>query len=127
MGDIERRLGRLEVLAGGGVDETDGEREERRRMIKEGAEGGNSRALRDGRIPPFVIADTGAVVCAHDGRPVTTYRQATAESWYWEEEEAGFGHLVHDAEEETFRTRSGHLALSRYVVDIRYLIPDRPL
>jgi hypothetical protein len=124
--DIERRLERLEANAGGGVEDA-GERAERLRMIKEGAESANNRALRDGRIPPFVIADDGYVSCAHDGRPVTTYHQTTAESWYRKELEASYGHLVHDPEAEAFYAHSGHLALSRYVVDIRYLIPDRPL
>ncbi len=63
MGDMERRLERLEVLAGDGVDETAAERAERLRMIKEGAESANNRALRDGRIPPFVIAGDGYVSC----------------------------------------------------------------
>jgi hypothetical protein len=122
MGEIERRLVRLEALAGG-VEETDAERIH----LREGAENANDRALRDGRIPPFVIAANGAVSCAHDGRPVTTYHQTTAEEWYRRELESSYGHLIHDAEAETFRTHSGHLALSRYVVNLRYLIPDRPL
>jgi len=120
------RLGRLENLAGGGLEETAAEREERRRMIREGAEGANNRARREGRVPPFEIAANGAVACTRDGRPVTAYRQTLAEEWYWEEVEAGFGHLVHDPEEEAFHTHSGHLALSRDVVNLRYLIPARP-
>jgi len=35
--------------------------------------------------------------------------------------------LRHDAEAEAFHTRSGALALSRDAVNIRNLIPDRPL
>jgi hypothetical protein len=124
--DIERRLGRLEALAGG-VEETAAEREERRRLVREAAEAANSRALRDGRIPPFEIAANGAVSCAHDGRPVTTFRQTLAEPWYWEEVEDSYGHLVHDEEAHAFYTRSGNLALSRDVVDLKNLIPDRPL
>ncbi len=61
--------------------------------------------------------------CTHDRRPVSTFRQTLAEPWYWEEVEAGFGHLLHDAEEEAFYTHSGHLAISRDVVDLRYLMP----
>jgi hypothetical protein len=125
--DLGRRLARLEVLAGGGVDETAGERAERRRLIREAAEAANDRARRDGRIPPFEIAANGAVSCTHDGRPVTTHHQATAEEWFRRELESSYGHLVHDIEEETFRTHSGNLALSRDVVNLRYLIPDRPL
>ncbi len=125
--DLGRRLARLEVLAGGGVDETAGERAERLRDIRQGAEAANARARRHGRVQPFVIEATGAVSCSHDGRPVVTSRQVSAEEWYWRELEAGYGHLRHDPEEEAFYTRSGDLALSRYVVDIRYLIPDRPL
>ncbi len=125
MANIERRLGQLEALAGG-VEETAAEREERRRMIREGAEGANNRARRDGRVPPFEIADTGDVACTHDGRPVTTFRQTLAEPWYWEEMEAGPAHLVHDEEVQVFYTPSGHLALSRDVVDLRYLMPARP-
>ena len=126
MGDMERRLERLETLAGDGVEETVAERAERLRMIREGAESANDRALRDGRIPPFVIAGDGYVSCSYDGRPVTTSHQTSAEDWYRRELESGYGHLVHDAEAETFRTHSGNLALSRYVVDLRYLIPARP-
>ncbi|MDQ3301983.1 MAG: hypothetical protein M3518_01335 [Actinomycetota bacterium] len=125
MGNIKSRLGQLEALAGG-VEETGAEREERRRMIREASEGANNRARRDGRVPPFEIADTGDVWCTHDRRPVSTFRQTLAEPWYWEEVEAGFGHLVHDAKEEAFYTHSGHLAISRDVVDLRYLIPARP-
>jgi hypothetical protein len=127
MGEIESRLARLEALAGGGVDETTNEREERLRMIKEGAENANDCALRDGRIPPFETSGDGGVVCSHDGRPVVTYHQTTAESWYRRELAEGYGHLIHDPEEEAFYAQSGHLALSRYVVDLRYLIPTRPL
>jgi len=122
MGEIERRLGRLEALAGG-VEETAAER----LHLREGAEGANSRALRDGKVPPFEIADNGDVWCTHDGRPVTTFRQTLAEPWYWEEVEASYGHLVHDEEAQAFYTTAGHLAISRDVVDLRYLIPDRPL
>lgn len=125
MGDIANRLGRLEALAGGG-EETVAEREERLRMIREGAEGANNRARRDGKVPPFEVADKGDVWCTRDGRPVTTSRQTLAEDWYWEEVEAGFGHLVHDAKAEAFYTHSGHLAISRDVVDLRYLFPARP-
>jgi hypothetical protein len=125
--DIERRLERLEAVHAGGVDETTGEREERLRNIREGAENANDRALRDGRIPPFVIEAGGGVVCSYDRRRVTTSRQAVAESWYRQELESGYGHLKHDPEAETFRTHSGKLALSRDVVDLQYLIPDRPL
>jgi len=125
MGDIERRLGRLEALAGG-VEETEAEREERLRMIREGAEGANNRARRDGKVPPFEVADNGDVWCTRDGRPVITSRQTLAEEWYWEEVEAGFGHLVHDADAEAFFTPAGNLAISRDVVDLRYLFPARP-
>ncbi len=127
MGGMERRLERLEALAGDGVDETAAERAERLRMIKEGAESANNRALRDGRIPPFVIADDGYVSCAHDGRPVVTSHQTSAEDWYMRELESGYGHLIHDPAEETFRTRAGELAMSRDVMNLRYIIPDRPL
>ena len=127
MSEIGRRLERLEALAGDGVDETAAERAERLRMIKEGAESANDRALRDGRIPPFVIAADGYVSCSQDGRPVVTSHQTSAEEWYWREVESSYGHLIHDAEAETFRTRSGHLAISRDVMNIRHIIPDRPL
>ncbi len=124
--DLEKRLARLEVLAGGGVEDA-GERAERLRTIREGAEAANNRALRDGLIPPFELSGGGGVVCSYDGRLVTTYHQTTAESWYRRELAEGYGHLKHDPEAETFRTHSGDLALSRDVVNIRYLIPDRPL
>jgi hypothetical protein len=124
--DIGRRLERLEANAGGGVEDA-GERAERLRDIRAGAEAANDRARRAGRIPPFVIEAGGGVVCSYDRRLVTTSRQAVAESWYRQELEAGYGHLSHDPEEEAFYAQSGHLALSRDVVDLRYLIPDRPL
>ena len=127
MGSIERRLERLEVLAGGGVEETEAEREERLRMIREGAASANNRARRDGKVPPFELATNGDVWCTHDRRPVSTFRQTLAEPWYWEEVEAGFGHLVHDPEEEAFHTREGDLAISRDVMNISHIIPARPL
>ena len=126
MGEIERRLVLLEALAGG-VEETVPEREERLRNIREGAENANDRARRDGRIPPFVIAGDGYVSCSYDGRPVVTSHQTSAEEWYMRELEASYGHLIHDAEEETFRTHEGNLAISRDVMNIRHIIPDRPL
>jgi hypothetical protein len=125
--DIERRLERLEAVHAGGVKETTNEREERLRMIKEGAENANDRALRDGRIPPFVIEAGGGVVCSHDGRAVVTSRQVSAEDWYRRELASGYGHLRHDPEEEAFYTRAGDLALSRQIMNIRHIIPDRPL
>jgi hypothetical protein len=123
--DIERRLERLEAVAGG-VEEAESEREERRRLIREGAEAANSRAWRDGRIPPFEISGDGGVVCSYDGRRVVTYHQATAEEWYRRELASGYGHLDHDEEAEAFYTRSGHLALSRDAVDLKNWIPNRP-
>jgi hypothetical protein len=125
--EIGRRLERLEALAGDGVDETAAERGERLRGIRERATNANARALRDGRIPPFEVSTDGYVSCSCDGRPVVTSHQTSAEEWYMRELEASYGHLIHDEEAETFRTHEGNLALSRYVVDIRYLIPDRPL
>jgi hypothetical protein len=125
--DIGRRLARLEVLAGGGVDETTGEREERLRDIRQGAEAANARARRDGRIPPFVIEAGGGVVCSYDRRRVTTPHQTSAEDWYRRELEAGYGHLRHDSEAEAFYTRAGELALSRQIMNIRHIIPARPL
>jgi hypothetical protein len=124
---MERRIGRLEVLAGGGVDETAGERAERLRKIRATAEAANRRSWRDGRIPPFEIADNGDVACSHDGRAVTSDHQISAEEWYWREVESGYGHLDHDPEAQAFYTRSGDLALSRDFMDIRHIIPDRPL
>jgi hypothetical protein len=124
---MERRIGRLEVLAGGGVDETEGERAERLRDIRQGAVSANARARRDGRVAPFVIEATGDVVCSQDGRPVVTSHQTSAEEWYMRELEASYGHLIHDAEAETFRTHEGNLAISRDVMNIRHIIPDRPL
>jgi hypothetical protein len=124
--DIGRRLERLELLAGGGVEDA-GERAERLRDIRQGAEAANARARRHGRVQPFVMEATGYVVCSHDGRAVTTSHQTSAEDWYRRELESSYGHLIHDPEEEAFYAQSGHLALSRYVVDLRYLIPTRPL
>ncbi len=127
MGDMERRLERLEVLAGGGVEETAAERAERLRMIRERATNANARALRDGRIPPFEVSGDGYVVCSQDGRPVVTSHQVSAEEWYQQELVASYGHLAHDPAEETFRTHEGHLAISRDVMNLRHIIPDRPL
>jgi hypothetical protein len=125
--DIGRRLERLELLAGGGVDETTGERAERLRDIRQGAEAANARARRDGRIPPFEIAESGYVSCSYDGRNVTTSHQTSAEDWYRRELASGYGHLRHDPETESFYSRSGDLALSRDFMNIRHIIPDRPL
>jgi len=43
--------------------------------------------------------------------------------WCWETLEEGPGHIVHDEAGEAFHTHSGALALSRDVVDLRYLMP----
>jgi hypothetical protein len=125
--DIGRRLERLEALAGDGVDETSAERGERLRGIRERATNANERALRDGRIPPFEVSGDGYVVCSQDGARVVTPHQTSAEEWYWKEVESGYGHLDHDPEAQAFYTRSGDLALSRDFMDIRNIIPDRPL
>jgi hypothetical protein len=116
---IERRLRRLEEYVT--PQETPNMTEKRRKEIREAAEHANR--CQDQREPlPFEITESGDVLCARDGRPVTTYRQTLAEVWYWEEVEDGAPGLVHDEEAQAFYTQSGELALSRDRVDLQRLM-----
>ncbi len=122
---LERRLRKLES---GHVEpgEAAAEREERRKAIREEAERMNDRRDRDGDPPLFEITEAGEVLCAHDGRPVTNFHQTLAEDFYRMELRWGGPGLVHDEEAEAFYSKSGHLAVSRGRVDLRYLMgPDR--
>jgi hypothetical protein len=90
-----------------------------------------SEALRDENylseddVPPFEITPDGKVVCARDGKAVTTYHQTRAEAWYWEEVEQGGWGLIHDEQAEAFYTPEGEVAVSRTHFDLRHLLTDR--
>jgi len=121
MAGIERRIGKLESESGG-PQETVAEVEERRQALRRGAEHANRCRAAD-EPPIFEVRDNGDVVCAVDGRPVTDPRQILAESFYWMEVGFGGHELVHDEEAQAFYSQSGHLAVSRDRVDLRYLMP----
>ncbi len=121
MGSIERRVGRLESEHAE-PQETPGEAQERRRALRQDAEHTNYCRGRD-EEPIFEITAGGDVVCAVDGRPVTDPRQILAERFYWMEVGFGGHELVHDEEAQAFYSQSGHLAVSRDRVDLRYLMP----
>ena len=117
---LERRVRKLEGEHAE-PKETAAEREERRKSLREGAEHANR--CRDHAEPPiFEITEAGGVLCARDGRPVTDTRQILAEQFYWMEVGWGGRDLVHDEEAQAFYSRSGHLAVSRDRVDLRYLM-----
>ena len=117
---LERRLRKLEGEHTE-PEETDAEREERRESIR--AEAEHMNYCRDRDEPPiFEITESGDVLCARDGRPVTDSRQVLAERFYWMEVGWGGQDLVHDEEEQAFYSKSGHLAVSRDRVDLRYLM-----
>ncbi len=118
---LRRRLGALEGKGPGA--ETEHERAERLRTVREQAEHAN-RCLWSG-TPAFVIDEEGSVFSSRDGKPITELRQTLAEEWYWKEaEEWGGEGLVHDEEAQAFYTRSGELALSRDLVDLRRFMGD---
>ena len=123
-GPMGRRLRRLEDLAGP-TSETEREREERRKKIREGAEHTNHCQPR-GAVLPFVVDEAGNVFASRDGKPITDSRQTLAELWYWEEveDEGGGEGLIHDEEAQAFYARSGELAISRDVVDLRHFMGD---
>lgn len=110
MGDISRRLGRLE-------GETRSEPEDARKREKERAaalhmaECANRDSLRDGLDPPFEITGSGEVFSVHDGRPVTRGHQALCERLYWQY--LAWGIAGFDEEAEAFYTPAGEFALSR--------------
>ncbi|MDP8952013.1 MAG: hypothetical protein M3N18_07220 [Actinomycetota bacterium] len=119
MRGIGRRIDRLKALAGPPA-ETEREREERRKRVREQAEHANR--YHEGEVLPFVVDEKGDVFASRDGKPITDTRQTLSEPWYWREvEEWGGEGLVHDEEAEAFYTRSGELALSRDRVDLRHL------
>ena len=121
---IERRLRKLGGQLRSESGETAAEREERRRRIREQAEHANY--CRAPELPNFEIAENGDVFCARDGRPVTDPCQILAKEFYWMEVGWGDSGLVHDEEAQAFYSKSGHLAVSRDRVDLRYLMgPER--
>ncbi len=115
---------RVDALEGGGdAVETEAEREERLKTVREQAEHAN-RCHR-GEVLPFVIDEAGDVFSSRDGKPITDTRQTLAEEWYWEEvEEWGGEGLVYDEEAQAFYARTGELAISRDRVDLRHLMGD---
>ena len=110
MGDIKRRLDRLE-----GETRTEPEDERKREKDRAAAlhmaECSNEEGRRDGRDPFFEITESGEVFSVHDGRPVTDGRQALCEQWYWQN--LFWGVRGYDEETEAFYTSDGKFALSR--------------
>lgn len=120
---LRSRLKRLEALTGPPA-ETEREREEKRKKIREQAEHANR--CHEGDVLPFVIDESGDVFASRDGKPITDTCQVLGEPWYWREaEEWGAPGLVHDEQAEAFYTPTGELALSRDRVDLRYLMTSR--
>ncbi len=116
---LRRRLDALE----GGADagETEQERAERLKTVRAQAE--HTNHCNRSEIPPFVIDEDGDVFSSRDGKPITDSRQTLAEEWYWEEVEVWGGEgLVHDKEAQAFYARTGELAISRDMVDLRHLM-----
>jgi hypothetical protein len=127
---LGRRVRRLEERAlAGDTPETEREREERLELIRDGAERTNDRRRREGEKPIFEITEEGDVLCAHDGKPVTSYYQTLAEDWYWEQlknrEDGVEDGFTYDPEREVFYGADGEVALSREAADLerffRYL------
>ncbi len=121
MASIERRIDRLEGEHAE-PEETPAAREERRQALRRDAEHINYCRDKD-EEPIFEIKESGDVLCAVDGRPVTDSRQTLAERFYWMEVGFGGHELVHDEEAQAFYSQSGHLAVSRDRVDLRHLMP----
>ncbi len=102
---MERRIRRLEESSGP-PGETEREREERRKTVREQAEHAN-RCHR-GEVLPFLVDEARDVFASRDGKPITDSRQTLAEPWYWEEVEVWGGEgLVHDEEAQAFYARTG--------------------
>jgi len=118
---MERRIRRLEE-SGGPPGEAEHEREARRKAVREQAEHAN-RCHR-GEVLPFLIDEAGDVFASRDSKPITDSRQTLAEEWYWEEVEWGGDGLVHDEVAQAFYARTGELAISRDMVDLRHLMGD---
>jgi hypothetical protein len=122
---LGRRLSNLEARHG----EPKGaaaKAEERRKEIRKQAE--HSNRCREGRNEPtlFEITETGGVICARDGKPVTDTRQTLAEEFYWMTVDwGGDPDLIHDEEGQAFYTREGGLALSRDYVHLSRLMGKR--
>ena len=121
MGSIERRIDKLESEHAE-PEEAPAEVEQRRKALRRDAEHANYCRGRDEELI-FEITEAGDVLCARDGRPVTDPRQILAETFYWMEVGFGGHELVHDEEAQAFYSQSGHLAVSRDRVDLRYLMP----
>ncbi len=112
---------RVEALEGSGAAlETEAEREERRKTVREQAE--HTNHCNRSEIPPFVIDEDGDVFSSRDGKPITESRQTLAEEWYWQEVEWGAPDLVHDEEGQAFYTPDGELALSRDHANLRLVL-----
>ncbi len=121
---------RVEALEGSGAAlETEAERAERLRTVREQAEHANH--CHRGEVLPFVVDEEGFAFSSRDGKPITEPRQTLAEEWYWQElewhrEAAGEGIEVffHDEEAQAFYTPAGDLAISRDRMDLRHLMGD---
>jgi hypothetical protein len=116
MGDIKRRLDKLEEHA-----RTDPDEERRREEAEHANYCGWGGEI--GRWPLFEIDEAGGdVFCTHDGKPVTHARQILAECFYWQELEWGGRGLIYDEEPQAFYSPEGELAVSRDRVDLQHLM-----
>jgi hypothetical protein len=122
---LRRRLDRLEEAARPTLED---EREglDSRESIRRTAEHAN-RCARGG-WRPFEVTPDGDVLCAVDGKPVTTYRQTLAEEFYWMQMEWEALHLVRSVEPTltldeggAFLAPDGRFALDRDLLDARGL------
>jgi len=125
---LRKEVEQLEEGRGGPKDER--EREVLKRRIRETAEHMNDCAR--GGEPLFEITAEGDVLCANDGKPVTTWHQTGAEQFYWMEMEWSALHLVRGCEPYftldetgTFVSPDGRFALSRERMDLRGLMGPR--
>jgi len=114
-------LRRLEE-SGGPPGETEREREERSKAVRESAE--HTNHCHRGEVLPFVVDEVGDVFASRDGKPIMEFAQTLAETFYWQEVEWGGDGLVHDEEAQAFYARTGELAVSRDAVDLRHLMGD---
>lgn len=115
MGDIKRRLDRLESDTQAGPED-ERKREKDRAGALHMAECSNRDSRRDGLDPFFEITESGEVFSTYDGRPVTDGHQALCEQWYWQN--LAWGVRGYDEETESFYTPEGEFALFRTDFDL---------
>jgi hypothetical protein len=116
MSGIERQLQRLEDSV---WPEPEDERDELKRGIQETTELINH--CTEGE-PLFEITAEGDVLCAHAGKPVTSWHQTGAEQFCWMEVGWGGSGFIYDEEGEAYYTPEGELAHSQPRFDLRHLL-----